>query len=339
MKLAIKMASGFFILFTSPYLFAQDHSHLIPHDHKNHSYGPIGVMGEHQHSKGDWMFSYAYKSMEMDSNRDGNKEISTSQVLADFMVSPTNMSMQMHMFGLMYGVSEKFMVMGMLPYSYIAMQHENRMGIKFKTKAEGIGDVKLSGSYAFLERGSQRVLLNFGVSFPTGSTNRRDDTPAGNNQKLPYPMQLGSGTYDFSPGLTYTDKMGHWFLGSQAKATIRMGKNDDNYRLGNEFAISTWGVRSINELLNGSLRIDAKSWGNIKGVDAELNPMMVPTSRTDLRSGKRIDLVFGIDFTATPSKSYGNRLGIEVGLPIYQNLSGPQLAADYQLTLAWQLVF
>jgi len=40
-------------------------------------------------------------------------------------------------------------------------------------------------------------------------SNERDDTPAGSNQKLPYPMQLGSGTIDLLPAIIYigqTDK-------------------------------------------------------------------------------------------------------------------------------------
>jgi hypothetical protein len=152
-------------------------------------------------------------------------------------------------------------------------------------------------------------------------------------------MQLGSGTYDFSPGFTYTNQMGLWSWGGQAKATIRTGKNDNSYRLGNEYGLTAWSVRKVNRYINGSLRIDGKSWGNIEGNDPELNPMMVPTSRTDLRGGKRIDLLLGVDFIAPEGTLKGNRLGIEVGFPIYQDLNGPQLATDYRLSVAYQFVF
>jgi len=337
MKKYVKMAFVIFMLSNAPYTLAEDNEHH--HNHTEHADAPIGVMGEHPHSKDDWMFTYAYSTMKMRNNHNGKDDISTSQVLADFMVSPTSMTMQMHMFGLMYGVSEKFMLMGMMPYSLISMDHINRMGAKFTTQSEGIGDLKLSGSYTFYEHASQRVLLNFGISVPVGSIDERDNTPAGTNQKLPYPMQLGSGTYDFSPGLTYTRQIGRWSLGGQAKATIRTGKNDNSYRLGNEYGFTAWGVRKVNHYLNGSLRVDGKSWGNIEGNDPELNPMMVPTSRTDLRSGKRIDLLLGVNFIAPEGTLKGNRLGIEIGFPIYQNLNGPQLAVDYRLSAAWQLVF
>lgn len=52
---------------------------------------------------------------------------------------------------------------------------------------------------------AQRHCLHFnaGLSLPTGSIDKQDATPMGPNSKLPYPVQLGSGTYDLLPGLTY----------------------------------------------------------------------------------------------------------------------------------------
>lgn len=328
------------MLLVSSYGLAQDDGHhRHHHTHESHAYGPIGVMGEHPHGKGDWMFTYAYKTMAMEGNRGGDSDISDSQVLADFMVSPTDMRMQMHMLGLMYGVTEKFMFMGMLPYRLVSMGHINRMGERFTTTSEGIGDVKFSGTYVFREHGSQRMLLNVGLSIPTGSIDERGDTPAGEAQKLPYPMQLGSGTYDFSPGLSYTRQWGFWSWGGQAKATIRLGENDNGYRLGNEYGVTAWGVRRMNRYLSGSVRLDGKAWGNITGADPELDPMVVPTSRTDLRAGERIDLLFGVDFFVSGGESLENRLGVELGFPVYQRLDGPQLATEYRVTAAWQLVF
>ncbi len=331
MKKNILIALMAYILSISLNVFAENSKHQ---SHSNHAYGPIGVMGEHPHSKDDWMFTYAYNTMEMNGNLNGKDDMSTSDVLTDFMVAPTSMTMQMHMFGLMYGVNEKFMIIAMMPYNIISMDHISRMGAKFTTDSNGIGDLKLSGTYTFFESGKQRMLLNMDISVPTGSIDKRDDTPAGINQKLPYPMQLGSGTYDFTPGITYTKNMNLWSWGAQAKATIRTGKNDNNYQLGNEYKLTAWAVRKINHYLNASLRIDGASWGNIKGADPELNPAVVPTSRTDLRGGQRADLLFGMDFIISE-----NRFGIEAGFPIYQNLDGPQLATSYRLSVVWQSLF
>ena len=35
----------------------------------------------------------------------------------------------------------------------------------------------------------------------------------------------------------------------------------------------------------------------------------------------------------------GHRLGIELGVPVYQDLNGPQMAGDWMLTVGWQKAF
>ncbi len=325
-------------------LFAQvsaqsDPRHHDHHNHAEHVTAPIGVMGEHLHPAGEWMFTYAYMAMRMEKNLDGNDKVDPAQILADFMVAPTRMDMQMHMFGVMYGASEKLMLMAMLPYKRYAMDHRTRAGMRFSTHAEGFGDLNLSATYGLSQRATEQWLVNLGLSVPTGDISARDDTPAGSDQKLPYPMQLGSGTYDFSPGLTYTARQGLWSWGAQFKATLRAGENDNEYRLGNEYGVSAWGSYRWRPDMNVSLRLDGRTWGRINGADPELNPMMVPTSRSDLRGGERVDLLLGFDWIPAAHGRRGNRLGVEVGRAVHQDLDGPQLGVDYRVSIAWQSVF
>ena len=53
-------------------------------------------------------------------------------------------------------------------------------------------------------------------------------------------MQLGSGTGDITPGLTYLAQAENWSGGAQVRATIRLGHNDAEYRLGNRFMGTAW---------------------------------------------------------------------------------------------------
>jgi hypothetical protein len=82
-----------------------------------------------------------------------------------------------------------------------------------------------------------KVHLDVGVSLPTGDIDQKGDTPAGANQKLPYPMQLGSGTWDFLPDITYTGHSSGWSWGSQELATIRLGENSNNHTLGDRLEV------------------------------------------------------------------------------------------------------
>ena len=76
-------------------VFAQHTSH----NHNPLSYAPIGVMGDHAHPQGEFMFSYRFMFMNMDGNLDENSSMSESNVLADYMVAPRSMDMMMHMVG------------------------------------------------------------------------------------------------------------------------------------------------------------------------------------------------------------------------------------------------
>ncbi|MCI5050434.1 MAG: transporter [Rickettsiales bacterium] len=311
------------------------------------NHAPIAVMGDHTHKSGEWMTSYRYGQMRMDGNRSGTSDVSVSDVHANFMVAPTEMTMEMHMFGLMYGWSDNFTIMGMLPYVEKEMEHRTRMGMNFTTETKGLGDAKISGLYTIHDstgrEGNPRVgdkaHLNFGLSFPTGAIDERDDTPAMANAKLPYPMQLGSGTYDPMFGATYVSYKEQWSWGAQATAVLRLAENDENYRLGNEYKASAWVAHNIGDFLSGSFRLEGLWWGDIHGADADLNPMMVPTARTDLRGGERIDLLVGVNLLKPDGFAEGHRLAAEFGVPIYENLSGPQMSTDYRFTLGWQYAF
>ena len=309
------------------------------HHHAHLTESPAGVMGDHVHHKGSWMFSYTYMTMHMDGMRDGTDDLSNSEVLQDFMVTPTSMDMQMHMFGTMYAVTDDFTLMAMAPWISKDMDHRTRMGVRFSTSSDGIGDVKLSGIYKIYNRNDHQLLLNFGVSAPTGDIDEKGNTPAMQNAQLPYPMQLGSGTWDLLPGATYTGRQNAWSWGSQALGTLRPGDNDNNYTLGDRLELSGWGAYRLAPAWSTSLRLKWQTWGDVDGNDSKLNPRMVPTADPDLQGGTRADLLAGVNFYAPSGVFGGNRLAIEGGIPVYENLDGPQMSTEWMLTANWQKVF
>lgn len=309
--------------------------------HRPDSNAPIGVMGNHTHHKGMLMLSYRYKYMSMNGNRIGTNRVSNQRVLEDFMVTPTDMTMQMHMFGLMYSPTDYITLMGMVPYVKKSMNHLTRMGTRFKTESDGIGDIKFTGLIKIFDNYRQRVHLNAGMSFPTGSIDKKDSTPMGPNQQLPYPMQLGSGTFDLLPGITYLGQHNNLSWGSQVSGTIRLGENDRDYTLGDALDITAWGAWDWYNWISTSARMDWQFWGNIDGADPALNPTVVPTADPNLRGGNRLDLLFGLNFYVPEGPRFikGQRLAIEMGFPIYQDLDGPQLETDFILTAGWQYEF
>jgi len=311
-----------------------EHIHERPDAH-----APIGVMGDHVMDEGEVMFSYRYMKMEMEGNRTGTNRVSTP--LPGFMVSPLKMDMDMHMFGGMYALSDQLTVAAMVPVVSTSMDHRvNMNGVEFNTNADGLGDISLAAIYKLSAVKSGDLLLNFAISLPTGSIDERHPVPVskGVPVQLPYPMQLGSGTYDVTPGLTYTQMHEAWSWGAQGLYTIRTGTNDNGYTLGDKLNVSAWLAKSVAKSVSLSFRLNAQDWDNIDGADTTLNPKpTVPTKRPDLRGGKRVDALIGINYVAASLNHM--RFAFEIGQPVYQDLNGPQLETDLVFTLGTQYAF
>ena len=308
-----------------------------------------GIHHTHDHPKGEWMLGYSYMFMNMDGNLDGTGSKSKQDIYDDgFMVAPLNMTMQMHMFHLMFAPMDRLTLMLMMPYVVKSMEHRVNplipapfAGQKFTTRSEGPGDFQLSAIIDLWENETHRLIMEGGWSFPTGSIDEKDNLPntMGADVRLPYPMQLGSGTFDVHPGLTYIGQTRNWSWGLHSDGTLRFGKNDHHYRLGNEWMASVWGARALTRFISTTVRLDGRGWKNIHGADPSLNPMMVPTADPDLRAGERLDIVFGLNLYAPEGRWSGHRLTLEGGLPVYQRLDGPQLETTWQMRVAWELTF
>lgn len=301
-------------------------------------HAPIGVMGDHVHKKGEWMVSLRAMRMHMDGMRQGTDRLSSAEVIGQgFMVTPTEMDMTMLMAGLMYAPSDNVTLMAMLPYVWNEMDHITGTNVEFTTRSSGISDLRLTGlvpvaRFGEREGGGQIVHLNLGLSVPTGSIDERDDTPAMAGATLPYPMQLGTGTWDLLPGVTYNGQADDWSWGAQVQGRFHLGRNDEDYRRGNRGEATVWGARRITPGLSSSVRLAGQTVGNISGRDLRLNPNMVPTADPGNQGGKRLDLLVGLNAYLAA----GHRGAFEVGLPVYQDLDGPQLETDWTVTLGWQ---
>ena len=195
------------------------------------THAPISVMGDHMHNKGEFMFSYRFMAMNMKELISGDEDTSFSSVLVPnggkYMVTPTEMPMQMHMLGGMYAPSNKVTLMAMIHYITMEMDHITGMGDSFTTESSGFGDTKLAVLYNLHNKEGNKLHAQLGVSLPTGTIENKDVTPASNGTGviLPYPMQIGSGTFDAELGLTYFKTCNTLSFGSQLKGVFRFGEN------------------------------------------------------------------------------------------------------------------
>ena len=82
-------------------------------------------------------------------------------------------------------------------------------------ESSGLGNLKFSALISLLRTRNAGLLFNAGVSIPTGSIEEK-----GANGVLPYPMQLGSGSFELMPGVTFTTTQGNWSFGGQARVAL-----------------------------------------------------------------------------------------------------------------------
>ena len=175
-----KLISLLFLLtqvHTSVALTNGDQSHTENQPARPDSHAPLGVMGDHAHSGGEWMLSYRYMAMSMQHLRDGGDTVSTSDALRHFTVVPVEMTMQMHMLGAMFAPHDRVTLMAMTSYRDNVMQmqgdgthaHSHSGNDTHRMESAGFGDTTLSGLIPLLRSQNMVVLLSAGLSIPTGS--------------------------------------------------------------------------------------------------------------------------------------------------------------------------
>lgn len=330
-----------------------DHSDHATHSHQG-SFGPVGVMGDHLHHKGGVMISVSSMNMGMEGNRIGNEEIQNSAIFEDYMVAPQQMGMSMYMLGAMYAPGDRVTLMLMQnfirknmdlstqPMPMMSMDKmQSTQPEEFSTATSGFGDIQLQALVGVFQNQDASLHLHTGFSLPLGNIEQRDNTPMMNDAKLPYAMQLGSGTFDFITGATFKKEFSFLSLGSQFLATIRTGKNTYDYRFGNSHLLNVWGSYPLLERLSISGRLSGMLNDPIIGADADLNPMMVPTANTTNYGGNLVRSFAGLNLTFPRTSTFKDLfIGSEIGANIYEDYNGIQMheKLTYNLSLKYTLL-
>ena len=218
----------------------------------------------------------------------------------------------------------------------------------FETNSSGLGDVHISllVPFPFFSGETHSLAAGLGASLPAGSIDHEGLPPVPppqQNRILPYPMQIGSGTFDLLPGLTYFFMVNDYSIGLQVRGVIRLNQNERDYKLGDRILATGWFSYIFALWVSGSFRVEWQTWGNIDGSDAEIArsspmgpPRSVPTAQPDLLGGGHLNLFLGLNLYPIREAASDLRFAIEVGYTIYQDLDGPQLGRDWVVTVGVQ---
>lgn len=328
------------------------------------SHAPLGVMGDHAHSTGKVVFSYRTLGMAMDGLRDMTA-ISIETALDDYTMVPIRMETRMHIFGAMFAPHDRVTLMAMMNYrnNFMAMKITHRQipeGHHHGTEdhwltTAGPGDLRLSALIPLLNTSNTDLRLNAGVSIPTGPINPRF-IYFRRILKIPhYPMQLGSGSFELRPGLTFAATHGSWSYGAQTRGAIRLNRNSQDYKLAPTIGATLWSARRLNDWLSVSLRGAFENWGKVTftsekemesyghndatAIETTQSDYPSPTMDPNLQGGMRGSLAAGVNFSS-PDRIGGilarQRLAVEFQMPVYKNLDGPQMELDWATAADWR---
>jgi hypothetical protein len=241
----------------------------------------------------------------------------------------------------------------------------------------GVGDTGMYALFKLFEQPGQHVHLALGVSAPSGDVRIRKRRTQGSNPDffLDYGMQLGSGTWDFKPSLTYTGHRDEWSWGGQLGGTKRLeAQNQSGYALGDIFQSTAWGGYNLTHWLTASVR-GVYTWqGAIKGEFTQ-DKLTAPgycnnfiavgypdeasctadwakvaviknaknhTGTFDQPSnygGQYVDVGLGLNINIPNGTFAGHSLSFEWLQPAYTNVNGYQLNRDGALAVSWSKSF
>ena len=293
---------------------------------------PAGVKGGKNMMSKKLMFGYKYGTMEMDCCKDSTSSVGNNFIQnLGFSMAPTDMTMDMHMFSAMYAVNEKISLMGMISYIEKEMEMVKLTGMNagntHKTSSRGMGDLSIAGLYKLSGKSNLKVSL----SIPTGEYDEKDHNMMGMRKVLPYPMQLGSGTYDLTLGYSFQEIFNDWSYGFQFNATKRFDYNSEDWRYGDRRELSAWIAKPVSQTVSLSFGLDVEHQDNINGKSSNRNNN-TPTWNEYFHSHLRVSSNIGLNFKLPNSKS---RIGIQCGVPIYEDVDGPQMEPDFKCNLGF----
>jgi hypothetical protein len=214
-------------------------------------------------------------------------------------------------------------------------------------RSSGLGDTEVRGVYKFTET----LNASLGLSLPTGDIEQTYEGMKKSTHRAPYDMQLGSGTFDLKPAVTanFLSADALWNWGGQAMATLHLGNNENDYSLGDSLKLNTWLQRALGSAATW-IRVAYSNTGSINGHDNAIQKSLddknsmalmtsfmaetMPDANPNNYGGEKIDGFIGVSLPLGPFS-----LGVEGGIPFYQNLNGLQMKNDWYLTAGLQAMF
>ena len=273
----------------------------------------------------------------------GDRHRSPQNVLANsynpYDRTPESLEVSVHTLQLAYAPHPRVTLVIEVPFVRKELETRDEFGAHSQVQTQGIGDIGFALVVPFILKGSESSHFHLGFNAPTGSIRR-----GGDNSRLPFDSQIGNGTFNLEWGWTYRGEMDWLSWGGQAVGWHPIGRNDLRYREGSRFETSIWSAIRLPAGFSASLRLAWNKRNNTRVPDGQFivdpsDPEAIddPSDNPKTRGGTRLSVSPGL---ALDLPQLGNqRIAIEIGIPVHQDLDGPQLKQDWTLKAGWQWKF
>lgn len=335
--------------------------------HSHSAYAPAGVMFDHMLNKsGEFMVGYRYMySSQSGDMLQGSNPVGDQAIVAGgcgvnpCFVAPQKMAMHMHMLDLMYAPTDWLNLMVMPQFVDMSMSMRRLTGappdedapddsglhlphhVQNGHETGGIGDMGVYALFKLLDTSRHHIHMALGLSIPFGDVDielRRNHQVDGG--LIHYGMQLGSGTLDFKPSLTYTGNMDWWSWGAQISGTKRLEDNGETgFAFGDVIQSTAWGGYGLTDWLSASIRGVYTVQGAVQGEFNQLIDQFGPMDYPANYGGRFWDVGFGLNAFVPGGDLAGNNLSVEWLLPVGTDFNGYQLDRDGALSATWRYAF
>lgn len=320
-----------------------------------------GLMNEHTHDGGELMLGLRYtRSHYSGANQSGTDTITDAGILAaGYFVRATRMTMDMVMLDIMYAPNDTITLMVMPHW----MRHDMTMtgidpmntgmdmgnghghghhhaGIPFgqtmRHSSEGIGDTLFSASYRLITTPAFKAHATLGVWAPTGKVDRTN--PDGTF--VHYMMQSGSGTWDIEPSVTLAGQQGAIGYGAQASYRWRSSAaNDSGFAFGDRASATVWASYLASRDFSLTSRLTWEHEGQILGHYNAAHNHSTPADLQGNYGGDKVLAGFGANVALPVGGRDRPQIGLELGLPVYQNVNGIQLPEKSRISVSLSKTF
>ena len=324
-------------------------------------HAPLGIMGDHLHKEGEWMFSFRYVEMGMRDNLLSDRSASTNEILSQpnpfssisgmptsLSVVPQKMRMRMAMPGMMYAPNDRVTLMAMAMFSdkemelsvYQPMMTRNYIG-NFQSSTNDLSTVSLialiRGQDHYKSRGHFHIGLEKSMS-DSGKTGRVL-TPMNMHATvtLPYGMQTSDNSTRGILGYTHVLDLDGFIWGNQVLTQKILDKGV--WAFGEKSIFNTWIQHSLTNYVSISGRLNYEYQDDIQGKNLSIMAP-VQTANPLNYGGKVFSLALGFNLIGSIfDNDDKDRVALEIVMPINQEKNGIQMKNQYNLSIGYQRSF